>query len=50
LFSEIANEKGLDAQNFQCAGCGRAIGLSMYCLNFEIRITTFKHNPVRTAD
>ncbi|XP_052821358.1 uncharacterized protein LOC128246875 isoform X2 [Mya arenaria] len=26
-FSEIANEKGLDAQNFQCKGCSRSIGL-----------------------
>ncbi|XP_045162784.2 uncharacterized protein LOC123527417 isoform X3 [Mercenaria mercenaria] len=26
-FSSIANEKGLDAQNFQCKGCSRAIGL-----------------------
>ncbi|XP_060594531.1 uncharacterized protein LOC132748885 isoform X2 [Ruditapes philippinarum] len=25
-FSVIANEKGLDAQNFQCKGCSRAIG------------------------
>ncbi|KAH3822399.1 uncharacterized protein LOC127831796 isoform X1 [Dreissena polymorpha] len=27
LFSEIANEKGLDAQNFQCRGCKRPLGL-----------------------
>ena len=26
LVTEIANEKGLDSQNYQCRGCGRNIG------------------------
>ena len=26
--TEIANEKGLDSQNYQCRGCGRNIGES----------------------
>jgi hypothetical protein len=30
LLGEIANEKGLDAQNYQCKGCTRPVGLSMY--------------------
>ena len=29
-FSSFANEKGLDAQNFQCKGCSRAIGFSKW--------------------
>ena len=28
--SEIANEKGLDAQNFQCNTCKRPLGLSKF--------------------
>lgn len=27
LVTEIANEKGLDSQNYQCKGCGRNIGM-----------------------
>lgn len=26
LLMEIANEQGLDSQNYQCKGCGRNIG------------------------
>ena len=33
--SEIANEKGLDAQNFQCKGCTRPLGLSKYDLSYS---------------
>ena len=26
IITEIANEQGLDSQNYQCKGCGRNIG------------------------
>ena len=29
IVTEIANEKGLDSQNYQCRGCGRNIGESL---------------------
>ena len=32
LVTEIATEQGLDNQNYQCKGCGRNIGGSLFSL------------------
>ena len=45
LVTEIANEKGLDSQNYQCKGCGRNIGRSTRFF-FEFRL--YPPSRVRT--
>ena len=47
LVTEIANEKGLDSQNYQCRGCGRNIGessITMKGFAHDRRHCSFCHN------